>query len=348
MHADRPGQSNAALRCVDLRTASGDADGSQRCATPATYHSADALDPQRKTAMRVAVFGTKEHEHEIFDVANAAGRHELHFHDAQLTTKTTGLASGMDAVCIFVNDHGDAEVLERLAGHGVRVVALRCAGYDNVDLEAADRLGMTVVRVPAYLPESIAEHATALLLAVNRKIHRAYNRTRDGDFSLTGMMGFTLHSKRAAIVGTGAIGTAFARIMLGFGCEVVGYNPHRHEEFEALEATYGSMDEIGKDADIISLRCPLTPETQHLLNADVIDRLTQGAIVINTARGGIIDTEALIEACAAANSAAPGLTSTSTRSHCSFATTRTRSSRTRSSSGSSQCRMSSSPATRGS
>lgn len=244
--------------------------------------------------MRVAVYSTKQHDQEMFALTNAANRHELEFHDAALSPQTADMARGTDAVCIFVNDRADAVVLRRLAAHGVRLVALRCAGYDNVDLAEAKALGITVVRVPAYMPESVAEHAAALLLAVNRKVHRAYNRTRDGDFSLTGMMGFTLRDKRVAVVGTGAIGMAFTRIMLGFGCEVVGYNPHRHEDFEALGCEYGSMDDIGRDADVISLHCPLTPETHHLINAEAIKRLAPGAIVINTARGGLIDTKALI------------------------------------------------------
>jgi D-lactate dehydrogenase len=199
-------------------------------------------------------------------------------------------------VCIFVNDKADAEVLDALARGGTRLVALRCTGFNNVDLQAAARLGLKVVRVVTYSPYSVAEHAVALLLAVNRKIHRAYNRTRDSNFSLDGLMGFDLHGKTVAVIGTGKIGCVFARIMLGFGCEVIGYDKYPAADFEALGARYAQQGEIGAMADIISLHCPLTPETHHVVNRDTLARAKRGALLINTSRGGLVDTEAAIEA----------------------------------------------------
>ncbi|RZI55442.1 MAG: 2-hydroxyacid dehydrogenase, partial [Zymomonas sp.] len=199
-------------------------------------------------------------------------------------------------VCIFVNDHADAAVLEVLRRGGTGLVALRCTGFNNVDLAAAQKLGIKVVRVVDYSPYSVAEHAVALLLAINRKIHRAYQRTRDSNFALDGLMGFDLHGKTVAVIGTGKIGRVFARIMLGFGCEVIGYDIHPSAEFEALGAGYATVDEIGATSDIISLHCPLTPESHHLVNAGTLARLKPGALLINTSRGGLVDTDAAVEA----------------------------------------------------
>jgi D-lactate dehydrogenase len=179
---------------------------------------------------------------------------------------------------------------------GTRLVALRCTGFNNVDLPAAARLGIKVVRVVDYSPYSVAEHAVALLLAINRKIHRAYNRTRDSNFALDGLMGFDVHGKTVAVIGTGKIGRVFARIMLGFGCEVIGYDTFPSPEFEALGAHYAEPGEIGARADIISLHCPLTPDTHHIVNADTLARMKPGALLVNTSRGGLVHTEAVIEA----------------------------------------------------
>ncbi len=206
------------------------------------------------------------------------------------------MAAGYDAVCIFVNDKADVGVLEALQRGGTRLVALRCTGFNNVDLAAAARLGIKVVRVVNYSPYSVAEHAVALLQAINRKIHRAYNRTRDSNFALDGLMGFDLHGKTVAVVGTGKIGRVFARIMLGFGCKVIGYDKFPSPEFEALGARYAAPGEIARDADIVSLHCPLTPETHHIINAETIARIKRGVLLINTSRGGLVDTEAAIEA----------------------------------------------------
>lgn len=246
--------------------------------------------------MKIAVFSAERYDREFLNAANAAQGHELTYFQGLLDLDTAGLAAGHEAVCIFVNDNADAAVLEVLRRGGTGLVALRCTGFNNVDLAAAERLGIKVVRVVNYSPYSVAEHAVALLLAINRKIHRAYQRTRDSNFALDGLMGFDLHGKTVAVIGTGKIGRVFAQIMLGFGCEVIGYDIHRSPEFEAMGARYATADEIGAQADIISLHCPLTPETHHLVNAATLARLKPGALLINTSRGGLVDTDAAVEA----------------------------------------------------
>jgi D-lactate dehydrogenase len=245
--------------------------------------------------MKIAVFSAKRYDRSYLDAANVAAGHQLKYYEAPLDADSVHLAAGYDAVCIFVNDTADAGVLEQLRAGGTRLVALRCTGFNNVDLKAAEQLGMKVVRVTDYSPYSVAEHAVALLLAINRKIHRAYNRTRDSNFALDGLMGFDLHGKSVAVIGTGKIGRVFARIMVGFGCNVIGFDKYPSPEFEALGAHYAVPGEIARDADIISLHAPLTPETYHIINADTISRAKRGALLINTSRGGLVDTEAVIE-----------------------------------------------------
>lgn len=246
--------------------------------------------------MKIAVFSARPYDREFMSAANAKAAHQLCFFDAALELETCALAAGHEAVCIFVNDTADAGVLEALAAGGTRLVALRCSGFNNIDLKAAARLGLKVVRVVAYSPYSVAEHAVALLLTVNRKIHRAYNRTRDSNFELDGLMGFDLHGKTVAVVGTGRIGRVFSKIMCGFGCEVLGHDKYPSAEFEVLGARYADLAEICAKADIISLHCPLTPETHHIVNADMLSRLKRGALLINTSRGGLVETEAVVEA----------------------------------------------------
>ena len=246
--------------------------------------------------MKIAVFSARPYDRQFLDAANAVEGHELHYFEAALGPESVALAAGYEGVCIFVNDVVGAGVLEALQAGGTRLVALRCTGFNNVDLEAAARLGVKVVRVVSYSPYSVAEHAVALLLAINRKTHRAYNRTRDSNFSLDGLMGFDLHGKTAAVVGTGKIGCIFARIMLGFGCNVIGYDPFPSAEFASLGARYVGASEIGANADIISLHCPLTPENHHMVNAERLARVKRGALLVNTSRGGLVDTEAAIEA----------------------------------------------------
>jgi D-lactate dehydrogenase len=246
--------------------------------------------------MKIAVFSAERYDREFLDVANVVEKHHLNYFVDALNLQTVNLAAGHDAVCIFVNDNADASVLEALQRGGTHVVALRCTGFNNVDLAAAEQLGIKVVRVVNYSPYSVAEHAVGLLLAINRKIHRAYNRTRDSNFALDGLMGFDLHGKTVAVIGTGKIGRVFARIMLGFGCDVIGYDKYPSAEFEAMGARYVTSGEIGAQTDIISLHCPLTPETHHIINAETLARAKPGALLINTSRGGLVHTEAAIDA----------------------------------------------------
>jgi D-lactate dehydrogenase len=244
--------------------------------------------------MRVAMFSAKRYERALLDELNAAHGHELVYFDALLEPATVSLAAGFPVVSVFVNDTATAEVLERLATGGTRLVATRCTGFNHIDVAAAKAHGIRVVRVVDYSPNSVAEFAVGLLLALNRKIPRAYNRTREGNFELDGLMGFDLVGRTVAVIGTGKIGTIFGRIMAGFGCKVLGYDVRRSPEFEKI-GTYCGPDEIA-EADIISLHCPLTPETHHIVNAHSLSRAKKGALLINTSRGGLVDTEAAIEA----------------------------------------------------
>ncbi|SAL09385.1 D-lactate dehydrogenase [Caballeronia peredens] len=246
--------------------------------------------------MEVAIFSSTPYEREFLDAANKATNHKLRNFEETLDMDNVDLAAGFGAICIFVNDRANAEVLEALHKGGTRLIALRCTGFNNVDLHAAARLGLKVVRVVDYSPNSVAEHAVALLLAINRKVHRAYNRTRDSNFSLDGLIGFDLYGKTVAVVGTGKIGCVFAQIMLGFGCDVIGFDPYPSPQFEALGGRYATPGEIGARADIIALFCPLTPATHHIINSETLKRAKPGALLINTSRGALIDTEAVIEA----------------------------------------------------
>jgi D-lactate dehydrogenase len=245
--------------------------------------------------MRVVVFSTKPYDRDFLGAANA-GRHELVFQEPHLSLATVPLASGADAVCLFVHDHADAAIIDALAGLGVRGIALRCAGYNNIDLAAAARRGLPVVRVPAYSPHGVAEHAAALLLALNRHIHRAYSRVREGNFALDGLLGFDLHGKTVGVVGTGKIGACFAQIMAGFGCKVLAYDLVENPAVRALGAVYVPLDRLFAEADVISLHCPLTPATHHLIGAAALARMRKGVYLINTGRGPLIDTAAVIKA----------------------------------------------------
>jgi D-lactate dehydrogenase len=199
-------------------------------------------------------------------------------------------------VCAFINDDLSAPILERLAAGGTRLIALRSAGFNHVDLPTAQRLGLSVVRVPSYSPHAVAEHAVALILLLNRHLHRAYNRTRDGDFTLHGLTGFDLVGKTVGVVGTGQIGATFARIMAGFGCQLLAYDPYPNPQVEALGARYLPLDQLLEQAQIVSLHCPLNEHTRHLINIDSLYRMQRGAMLINTGRGALVDTPALIEA----------------------------------------------------
>lgn len=247
--------------------------------------------------MKVAVFSTRSYDRDFLAAANreAGSPLDLIFHEAHLAGSTAKLAEGAESVCAFVNDELDSEALTRLAGYGVRLVALRCAGFNNVDLEAAGRLDIAVARVPSYSPEAVAEHTTALILTLNRKIHRAYARTREGNFALDGLLGFNLASRTIGIVGLGQIGLALARIMTGFGMRVLATDPLPRSDFESLGGRYVALNELLASADIVSLHCPLTPATRHLISSDAIGAMKQGVMLVNTSRGAVIDTPAVIE-----------------------------------------------------
>ena len=246
--------------------------------------------------MRTAVFSARRYDKTMLARANAGAGHELHFFEERLTADTASLASGCEAVCVFVNDTVDAQVLALLAAQGTRLVATRSTGYNQIDVAAAERLGIAVVRVTDYSPYSVAEFAVGLLLAVNRKIARASARTRDGNFDLEGLMGVDLHGKTVGVIGTGKIGAIFARIMAGFGCRVVGFDPYVNPAFEACGGRYVPVDELLSCSDVVSLHCPLTRETTHLVDAGTLARAKRGCILVNTSRGGLVDTDAAIRA----------------------------------------------------
>ncbi|MBK1623914.1 2-hydroxyacid dehydrogenase [Afifella marina] len=245
--------------------------------------------------MKVAVFSTKNYDRDFFEKAAEGSGHELHFFEPHLTRETAPLARGADAVCIFVNDSADAETLAAVKEEGVRFVALRCAGFNNVDLAAAHRLGMSVARVPAYSPHAVAEYTIGLILALNRKLCRAHNRVREGNFSLEGLLGFDLKGKTAGVVGTGAIGAAVVKILKGFGMHVLTYDLRQNPDCVADGAQYVSVDELFAASDIITLHCPLTPDTRHLVDADRIASLKPGCMLINTSRGALVDARAVID-----------------------------------------------------
>jgi D-lactate dehydrogenase len=244
--------------------------------------------------MRIAVFSSKNYDRDFLQAQAQRFGHELTFFEARLNGETSRLAAGFPAVCVFVNDRLDANVLEKLHTEGTHVVALRCAGFNNVDVAAATRLGMKVVRVPAYSPHAVAEHTVGLILTLNRKIHRAYARVRDGNFALEGLLGFDIYGRTVGIVGTGQIGQVVARIMSGFGCRLVGYDPFPNETCKGLGMQYMSVDALLAESDIVTLHCPLTPETNHLIDAAAIDKMKPGAMLINTSRGAVVDTRAVI------------------------------------------------------
>ncbi|TWI66354.1 D-lactate dehydrogenase [Pseudoduganella lurida] len=246
--------------------------------------------------MKTAVFSARRYDKTMLARANATAGHELRFLEDRLTAATASLAAGCAAVCVFVNDTVDAEVLAILARQGTQLVATRSTGYNQIDAAAAERLGIAVVRVTDYSPHSVAEFAVGLLLAVNRKIARASVRTREGNFELDGLMGVDLHGKTVGVIGTGKIGTLFARIMSGFGCAVIGHDKYRSAAFEALGGRYVSVEELLATSDVVSLHCPLTDESRHIVNAASLARAKRGCILVNTSRGGLIDTHAATEA----------------------------------------------------
>lgn len=247
--------------------------------------------------MRTAVFSSRPYDRAFLDDANAAAAagHELTYFEVRLNCDTAALAAGHQAVCVFVNDRLDRNTLRRLAGEGITLVALRSAGFNNVDLAAAKEFGLTVARVPAYSPDSVAEHTVALILCLNRKIHKAYARVREGNFALDGLLGFDLRGRTVGIVGTGKIGLCFARVMRGFGCHIRAFDPQPDPDLQALGGSYVDLPELLASADILSLHCPLNPTTHHLIDARAIEQMKPGAMLINTSRGAVVDARALIK-----------------------------------------------------
>ncbi|NIR49329.1 2-hydroxyacid dehydrogenase [candidate division KSB1 bacterium] len=245
--------------------------------------------------MKAAVFSTKTYDREFLELANNAHQHELVFLEPRLTRDTAALAEGFPAVCLFVNDQADQVAIQKLAEAGTRFISLRSAGFNNVDLKAAGRFGVKVARVPAYSPYAVAEHTVGLLLTLNRKINRAYARVREGNFALDGLLGFDIHGKTVGIVGTGKIGEVVARIMYGFGCDLLAYDPVTNPQCEKLGVRYVSPSDLFANSDIITLHCPLMPATHHIIDAEAIARMKSGVVLLNTSRGALIDTQAVIE-----------------------------------------------------
>ncbi|PHQ37127.1 2-hydroxyacid dehydrogenase [Rhodopirellula bahusiensis] len=244
--------------------------------------------------MKIACFSTKPYDEQFLSAASQEFEHEFVFLEHRLDASTVVLADGCDAVCAFVNDTLDASVLEQLGKLEIGLLAMRCAGVNNVDLDAAAKLGVRVVRVPRYSPYAVAEHTIGLILTLNRKIHKAYNRVRENNFSIDGFLGFDLHGRTFGVIGTGAIGRTLASIVVGFGCRVLLYDPYPNDEARKL-GEYVELEQLLAESDLVSLQCPLTPETHHLIDADRLSKMKRGAMLVNTSRGGLVDTSAAIE-----------------------------------------------------
>jgi D-lactate dehydrogenase len=245
--------------------------------------------------MRVAMFSTKGYDKSFFEAENEKFSHEIAYLEARLTKDTTMLADNYKAVCVFVNDILDGDVLRDLSKRNVSLIALRCAGFNNVDIKTADELGMKVVRVPAYSPHAVAEHTVGLMLALNRKIHRAYARVREGNFTLEGLLGFDMRGKTVGIIGTGKIGQCVAEILQGFGCSLLAHDPYPNEALVEIGVRYVKLSELFSSSDIISLHCPLMPETYHIIDDAAIRMMKKGVMLINTSRGALVDTPDVIE-----------------------------------------------------
>ena len=246
--------------------------------------------------MKIAFFSTKSYDRESFKNHLGNFTHELSYFDVMLVQRTLSLAEGHQAVCTFVNDSIDETILKKMAKMGIKLIALRCAGYNQVDLKSAKAMGISVVRVPAYSPEAVAEHAFALILTLSRKTHKAYNRVRENNFSLEGLTGVNIHGKTIGVIGTGSIGRAFCRIAKGFGCKVLAFDVQENEEMKQLGVEYIPLKEVFSRSHIISLHCPLNPETKHLINRETLSQMQNGVALINTSRGTLIDTKEVIKA----------------------------------------------------
>lgn len=249
--------------------------------------------------VKIYFFGTKNYVRDSFNKLNQQQKFNftLTYDNANIDVNTAKRAEGYDAICVFVNDVVDAEVIKILKHNGVKMIALRCAGFNNVDFLSAKKAGIVVARVPVYSPYAVAEHAFALILTLNRKIHKAYNRVREGNFDISGLLGFDLHGKNIGVIGTGNIGEKFLRIAKGFGLDSLAYDIYPNEELaKEIGFTYTNLDTIYKEADIIALHCPLSKESYHLINKDTIKKMKDGVMLINTSRGGLIATEDLVDA----------------------------------------------------
>ena len=244
---------------------------------------------------KVAIFSSKSYDRQFLETANAQQAHSLTFFESRLSLDTVRLLTDASAICAFVNDELDANVLAGLKRAGIDLVALRCAGFNNVDLGAAQKLGITVAHVPSYSPHAVAEHMVAILLTLVRKTHRAHNRVREGNMSLDGLLGFTLEGKTVGIVGTGRIGRVVARILYGFGCRLIASDPHPNPAGVAVPIEYVSNRQLFESSDIITLHCPLTPDTHHLIDHDAIAAMKAEVVLINTSRGAVVDSSALIK-----------------------------------------------------
>jgi D-lactate dehydrogenase len=246
--------------------------------------------------MNIAVFSTKSYDQEYFDKYNTDYGHTITYFEESLNPNTTNLTKGYEAVCVFVNDKVDSETIGKLSENGVKLIALRCAGFNNIDLKAASEKSIKIVRVPAYSPQAVAEHTLALIMTLNRKTHKAYNRIREGNFSLEKLIGFNLFNKTVGVIGTGKIGSAFCEIMLGFGCKVLAYDLYESTFLKEKGVLYKTFDEVLINSDIISLHCPLIPQTNHLINSDAFSKMKDGVMLINTSRGALIKTTEAIDA----------------------------------------------------
>lgn len=245
--------------------------------------------------MKIAVFSTKAYDQDYFETYNTNYHFDFTFFETALNANTAKITTGFNVVCVFVNDTVDKETIKVLSENGVGLIALRCAGYNNVDIEFAKQHNLKVVRVPAYSPEAVAEHAMALILTLNRKTHKAYNRVREGNFSLKNLIGFNLHGKTVGVIGTGQIGTAFCKVAKGFGSKIIAYDIAQNPELLNLGVNYVSLEEVFKQSDIISLHCPLNPHTKHIIDKASIAIMKDGVMIINTSRGALIDTPDVIE-----------------------------------------------------
>jgi D-lactate dehydrogenase len=245
--------------------------------------------------MKIAVFSTKNYDQKFFEKHAREEEYHFSFFETALYKDTANLTLDFDAVCVFVNDNVDSDTIKLLSENGIQLIALRCAGYNNVDIESAKAHHIKVVRVPAYSPEAVAEHAMALILTLNRKTHKAYNRVREGNFSLKNLIGFNLHGKTVGIIGTGKIGETFCKVIKGFGCKIIAFDISESEELIELGVTYLPIEEVFKQADILSLHCPLNKHTKHIVNKKSIELMKNNVMIINTSRGALINTVDVID-----------------------------------------------------